>query len=162
MSLHTLFGPIFHSNAFPFWHTLHEKSQLSTSGVWILRHLYSHEFFTRSALLLLYILSTLPFPSSSLKSGIKTFLTSHTCFMGISRLGREICKLNGINEKAEQSFFSSRNPLDDEGMYYLSYWKHYIISIIGYSLMMLYEKKEILNSYEYSFEDYINSIILMD
>jgi len=26
--------------------------------------------------------------------------------MGISRLGRKICKLNGINEKAEVPFFS--------------------------------------------------------
>lgn len=43
--------------------------------------------------------------SSLFRSKTETFLTFHTCFMGISRLRRKICKLNGINEKAEVPFF---------------------------------------------------------
>lgn len=54
----------------PFFQlTLREESQLSTSKVRILRHLYSHEFFTRPAhtLSVTLLLSTLPvFPHPSL------------------------------------------------------------------------------------------------
>lgn len=94
ISLHTLLGRIFHSNAsHPFWHTLHEKSQLSTSGVWISRHLCSYEFFTRSALLLLYILPTLPFlspsPVLSSKAGLRLFsLSTHVSWVSADSVGR--------------------------------------------------------------------------
>lgn len=92
---------------------LREKSQLSTSGVRILCHLCSLEFFTRS---LFFSLSHTFYPSVSAslarlilssEAGLRLFFTFHTCFMGISRLGRKICKLNGINEKAELLFFNS-------------------------------------------------------
>lgn len=122
MSLHIPLGRIFHSNALTlFGLSLREKSQLSTSGIRILCHLCSLEFFTRSLFL---SLSHTFYPSVPVflarlilfsEAGLRLFFTSHTCFMGISRLGRKICKLNGINEKAELLFFNSvcfSGPLD--------------------------------------------------
>jgi len=76
-----------------------------------------------------------------LKSGIKTFLTFHTCFMGISRLGRKICKLNGINEKKEPPFFNFISVRSMKKTHcIILIIKNFLSKIIGNNI--LYETKE--------------------
>jgi len=88
--------------------TPHEKSRLSSLSLSLSRFL-------------------LPFRSHRayplFRSKTETFLAFHTCFMGISRLGRKICKLNGINEKAEVPSFSflSAHAGRRNALHYLNY-----------------------------------------
>jgi len=120
---------IFHSNA-PTFFSAHPSREIATLDLWsrrIPRHLCSPEFFTRSVLSLSLSRFLLPFRSHRayplFRSKTETFLAFHTCFMGISRLGRKICKLNGINEKAEVPSFSflSAHAGRRNALHYLNY-----------------------------------------
>jgi len=61
--------------------------------------------------------------------------------MGISRLGRKICKLNGINEKKEQPFFNSISVRSmKETHCIISIIRNFLSKIIRNNI--LYETKE--------------------